>query len=83
MKLKLMIAAVATALAAETASAQVFVIGNGLGGECFQKTKSNFSNFRSNRRNLHARAARAGHDPRQSRGHICQSRRSAHARRAL
>lgn len=47
MKLKLMIAAVATALAAETASAQVFVIGNGLGGECFQKTKSKYSNFRS------------------------------------
>ncbi|MEM7639941.1 MAG: tetratricopeptide repeat protein [Pseudomonadota bacterium] len=47
MKLKLMIAAAATALVAETASAQVFVIGNGLGGECFQKTKSGFSNFRA------------------------------------
>ena len=47
MKLKLMIAAAATALVAETASAQVFVIGNGLGGECFQKTKNNYSNFRS------------------------------------
>ena len=47
MKLKLMIAAAATALAAETASAQVFVIGNGLGGECFQKTKNNYSNFRA------------------------------------
>lgn len=47
MKLKLMIAAAATALAAETASAQVFVIGNGLGGECFQKTKNAYSNFRA------------------------------------
>ena len=37
-----MIAAAATALAAEAASAQVFVIGNGLGGECYQKTKSKF-----------------------------------------
>ena len=42
MKIKLMIAAAATALAAEAASAQVFVIGNGLGGECYQKTKSKF-----------------------------------------
>ena len=47
MKFKLMIAAAATALAAETASAQVFVIGNGLGGECFQKTKNRYSNFRA------------------------------------
>lgn len=47
MKLKLMIAAAATALVAETASAQVFVIGNGLGGECFQKTKNNHNNFRA------------------------------------
>ncbi|MEL7033915.1 MAG: tetratricopeptide repeat protein [Pseudomonadota bacterium] len=47
MKLKLLIAAAATALVAETASAQVFVIGNGLGGECFQKTKNGFSNFRA------------------------------------
>ena len=42
MKLKLMIAATATALAAQTASAQVFVIGKGLGGECYQKTKDGF-----------------------------------------
>jgi len=47
MKLKLMIAAAATALVAETASAQVFVIGKGLGGECFQKTKNRYSNFRN------------------------------------
>ena len=47
MKLKLIIAAAATALAAETASAQVFVIGQGRGGECYQKTKSGFSNFRA------------------------------------
>jgi len=44
MKLKLMIAAAATALAAEAATAQVFVIGKGLGGECYQKTKNRFSN---------------------------------------
>ena len=42
MKLRIMIAAAASALAAEAASAQVFVIGNGLGGECYQKTKSKF-----------------------------------------
>ena len=47
MKLKLLIAAAATALVAETASAQVFVIGNGLGGDCFQKTKNRYSNFRA------------------------------------
>lgn len=47
MKLKLIMAAAATALVAETASSQVFVIGNGLGGECFQKTKNKYSNFRS------------------------------------
>lgn len=47
MKLKLMIAAAATALAAETMSAQVFVIGNGLGGECFQKTKNAYASFRA------------------------------------
>lgn len=47
MRLKLMIAAAATALAAQTASAQVFVIGQGLGGECYQKTKSKYSHFRS------------------------------------
>ena len=42
MKLKIMIAAAASAFAAQAASAQVFVIGNGLGGECYQKTKSKF-----------------------------------------
>lgn len=42
MKLKIMIAAVATALATEAASAQIFIIGNGLGGECYQKTKSKY-----------------------------------------
>ena len=47
MKLKLMIAAAATALAAETATAQVFVIGKGLGGECYQKTKNKYSSFRA------------------------------------
>ena len=47
MKLKLMIAAAATALVAETAASQVFVIGKGLGGECYQKTKSRYSNFRA------------------------------------
>nr|WP_070959455.1 tetratricopeptide repeat protein [Hyphomonas sp. Mor2] len=47
MKLKLMIAAAATALVAEAASAQVFVIGKGLGGECYQKTKNNYTNFRA------------------------------------
>jgi len=47
MKLKLIIAAAATALIAEAASSQVFVIGKGLGGECYQKTKSRYSNFRS------------------------------------
>jgi len=47
MKLKLLIAAAAAALVAETASAQVFVIGNGLGGECFQKTKNRYTNFRA------------------------------------
>lgn len=46
MKLKIMIAAAASALAAQAASAQVFVIGNGLGGECYQKTKSKFYNSR-------------------------------------
>lgn len=46
MRLKLMIAAAATALVAETAAAQVFVIGKGLGGECYQKTKAKYSNFR-------------------------------------
>lgn len=46
MKIKLVIAAAVTALIAETASAQVFVIGKGLGGECFQKTENRFSNFR-------------------------------------
>lgn len=47
MKLKLMIAAAATALVAEAASAQVFVIGKGLGGECYQKTKNEYTNFRA------------------------------------
>lgn len=42
MKLKIMIAAAASAFAMEAASAQVFIIGNGLGGECYQKTKSKF-----------------------------------------
>lgn len=46
MRLKLMIAAAATALVAGTASAQVFVIGQGLGGDCYQKAKSKYSNFR-------------------------------------
>ena len=46
MRLKLMIAAAATALVAETASAQVFVIGQGLGGDCYQKTKNRYSSFR-------------------------------------
>lgn len=45
MKLKLMFAAATTALIAETASAQVFVIGNGLGGECYEKTKSGSTYF--------------------------------------
>lgn len=47
MKLRLMIAAAATALAAEAASAQVFVIGKGLGGECYQKTKNKYASFRN------------------------------------
>jgi tetratricopeptide (TPR) repeat protein len=47
MKLKLMIAATAAALLAETVSAQVFVIGNGLGGECYQKTKNRYSSYRN------------------------------------
>lgn len=47
MRLKLMIAAAAAALAAQTASAQVFVIGQGLGGECYQKTKNGYVSFRS------------------------------------
>lgn len=47
MKFKLMIAAAATALVADMASAQVFVIGKGLGGECYQKTKNRYSNFRA------------------------------------
>jgi len=46
MKLKLMIAAAATVLAAETATAPVFVIGNGLGGECYQKTKNSYTRYR-------------------------------------
>lgn len=46
MKFKLLIAATAAALAAQTASAQVFVIGNGLGGECYQKTKNRFTTYR-------------------------------------
>jgi len=46
MKLKLIIAAAATVLVAESASSQVFVIGNGLGGECYQKTKNSYSSFR-------------------------------------
>ncbi|MEL7112062.1 MAG: tetratricopeptide repeat protein [Pseudomonadota bacterium] len=46
MRLKLIIAAAATALVAETASAQVFVIGQGLGGDCYQKTKNQYSSFR-------------------------------------
>lgn len=47
MRLKLIIAAAAAAMAAQTASAQVFVIGQGLGGECYQKTKQGYVNFRS------------------------------------
>ena len=47
MKLKIAIATLATSLLAQTASAQVFVIGQGLGGECYQKTKNNFGNFRA------------------------------------
>ncbi len=47
MKFKLMIAATAAALAAHTASAQVFIIGKGLGGECYQKTKNGYTNFRT------------------------------------
>ncbi|MFN3211543.1 MAG: tetratricopeptide repeat protein [Henriciella sp.] len=47
MRLKLIVAAAAMALAAETASAQVFVIGKGLGGECYQKTKDRYSSFRA------------------------------------
>ena len=46
MRLKLLIAATATALMAETASAQVFIIGEGLGVECYQEAKRNTSNFR-------------------------------------
>ena len=46
MRLKLLFAAAATALVAETASAQVFIIGEGLGGECYQVTKRKASNFR-------------------------------------
>ena len=46
MRLKLMIAATATTLMAETASSQVFIIGEGLGGECYQEAKRNASNFR-------------------------------------
>lgn len=34
------------ALMAASASAQVFVIGNGLGGECYQKTKQAYHSFR-------------------------------------
>ena len=47
MRLKLIIAAAATALVAEAASAQVFVIGQGLGGDCYQKTKNRYTNFRN------------------------------------
>lgn len=47
MRLKLMVAAAATAIAAQTASAQVFVIGQGLGGECYSKTKNGYVSFRA------------------------------------
>jgi len=47
MKLRMAIAAAATALFAETASAQVFVIGNGLGGDCYQKTRFATGSYRS------------------------------------
>ncbi len=40
------IAAIA-ALFTASASAQVFVIGSGLGGDCFQKTKNTYHSFRS------------------------------------
>jgi len=46
MQFKFMIAGLAAALASSGASPQVFVIGNGLGGECYQKTKSAYSSFR-------------------------------------
>lgn len=35
------------ALMTASASAQVFVLGNGLGGDCFQKTKNSYHSFRS------------------------------------
>lgn len=47
MKFRILIAAIATSLAAEAATAQVFVIGKGLGGECYEKTKSNFYSVRT------------------------------------
>ncbi|MEM9054590.1 MAG: tetratricopeptide repeat protein [Pseudomonadota bacterium] len=46
MKLKLAFASAATALLVDTASAQVFVIGNGLGGECYQMTETRSGSFR-------------------------------------
>ena len=36
-----------SALMTASASAQVFVIGSGLGGDCYQKTKSSYHSFRS------------------------------------
>lgn len=46
MKLKVVLAAASSMILAEAASAQVFVIGNGLGGECYQKTKSQYYSVR-------------------------------------
>jgi tetratricopeptide (TPR) repeat protein len=46
MKFKFSAIVLASAALLGTASAQVFVIGNGFSGECYQKTKSSFASFR-------------------------------------
>lgn len=46
MNYKFGIAALAASLLIGSASSQVFVIGNGFSGECYQKTKSTYASFR-------------------------------------
>jgi tetratricopeptide (TPR) repeat protein len=45
MRIKIAIAALSAVGLASTAAAQVFVIGNGFSGECYQKTKSKYASF--------------------------------------
>lgn len=45
MRIKFAITALSAIGLASTAAAQVFVIGNGFSGECYQKTKSKYASF--------------------------------------